>query len=111
LASYQREIINRKLEDFPNRYIWNDKSSEDFTKGFLNPNIKNKVDNFLKDEINLTTSDINKVTSDLHSVIQQVADLTLRKKLKKNKRKKHRMKNGLTKICIRKRSKLRIKDS
>ena len=30
LASYQREIINRKLDDFPNRYIWNDKSSEDF---------------------------------------------------------------------------------
>jgi hypothetical protein len=42
---------------------------------------------FLKDEINLTTSDINKATNDLHSVIQQVADLTLRKK-SKNKRKK-----------------------
>jgi hypothetical protein len=52
LASYQRELINRKLEDFPNRYIWNDKSSEDFTKEFLNPNIKIKLDNFLKDEIN-----------------------------------------------------------
>jgi hypothetical protein len=88
LASYQREIINRKLKDFPNRYIWNDKSSEDFTKGFLNPNIKNKLDTFLKDEINLATSDINKATNDLHSVIQQVADLTLRKK-SKNKRKKN----------------------
>jgi hypothetical protein len=53
----------------------------------LNPNIKNKLDNFLKDEINLTASDINKATNDLHSVIQQVADLTLRKK-SKNKRKK-----------------------
>lgn len=82
LASYQREIINRKLKDFPNRYIWNDTSSEDFTKGFLNPNIKNKLDTFLKDEIILITSDINKATNDLHSVIQQVADLTLRKKSK-----------------------------
>jgi hypothetical protein len=34
LASYQREIINRKLKDFPNRYIWNDKSSEDSYKEF-----------------------------------------------------------------------------
>jgi hypothetical protein len=39
------------MKDFPNRYIWNDKSSEDFTKRFLNPNIKNKLDTFLKDEI------------------------------------------------------------
>jgi hypothetical protein len=43
------------------------KSSEVFTKGFLNPNIKNKLDNFLKDEINLTTSDINKATKSLLS--------------------------------------------
>jgi hypothetical protein len=26
LASYQREIINRKRKDFPNRYIWNNES-------------------------------------------------------------------------------------
>jgi hypothetical protein len=35
-----------------------------------------------------STSDINKATSDLHSVIQQVADLTLRKKTKKTKKEK-----------------------
>ena len=109
MASYQREIINRKLKDFPNRYIWNDKSSEDFTKGFLNPNIKNKLDNFLKDEINLTTSDI-KATNDLYSVIQQVEDLTLRKK-SKNKRKKTQNEKWFDQDLHKKKKQVKDKDS
>jgi hypothetical protein len=55
-----------------------------------NLHIQNLTDNFLKDEINLTTSDINKATNDLHSVIQQVADLTLRKKSKNKKTFQHK---------------------
>jgi hypothetical protein len=85
LSSFQREYKNIYLKNFPDKYIWNQDSLERFQAYFTHPSVKQEISSFLESNIEPNETSINNASTALCEIIDKVANITLKKKVKKKK--------------------------
>jgi hypothetical protein len=85
LSSFQREYKNNYLKKFPDKYICNQDSLERFQAYFTHPSVKQELSSFLESNIESNETSINKASTALCEIIDKVANITLKKKVKKKK--------------------------